>query len=310
MKDFLSRNSRFKTIAMIMSTYPEVFEEQTKMQELRDEFIANSDRISVLLSELTRPISVLNGPKRDKATRLTTLLIKVASIGISVATADQNVPLINSLTDYRRELFRKRVFRLSGLAENIYKEMLTIEAASITSGMKPTQLAELNTLIEAYNQDVITSSYFSSSRKADRTELATLLKACTALLKTHLDSFVKNYATEYPEFYREYATIRGLNKKRKSIKKAQEENNDISGTVIDSLTEQPIEYAVVSIVEQGSITETDEDGYFLFDDLPQGNFTITCHASGYNVPKKVVVAAGADDSLVIDFNLEPVSQAS
>jgi len=310
MKDYLKRNSRFKTIAMIMSTYPEVFEEQTKMQEMRDEFIAKSDRISVILNELARPISVLNGPKRDKATKITALLIKVSEIGISVATADQNVPLINSLTDYKREIMKKRLYRLSGLAENIYKEMLTIESAAITSGMKPTQLAELNTLIETYKQDMNTSSYLASSRKANRTELASLLKACTALLKTHLDSFVKNYATEYPEFYREYATIRGLDRRRRTVNKDPDENNDISGTVIDSLTEQPIEYAVVSIAEQGAITETDEDGYFLFDELPKGKFTINCHANGYDVPEKVVVDADVNDSLVIDFNLKPVSQAS
>ncbi|HAL83988.1 MAG TPA: TonB-dependent receptor [Mucilaginibacter sp.] len=66
-------------------------------------------------------------------------------------------------------------------------------------------------------------------------------------------------------------------------------NNDkgkISGSVTDSITKQPVDYATVSIYKQGSTSpfngaSTDPKGAFTIDGIPNGDYKITVEFLGY-----------------------------
>lgn len=45
---------------------------------------------------------------------------------------------------------------------------------------------------------------------------------------------------------------------------------------------------------------------YLFDELPAGNYRVTCHVYGYEVPAPVELTIGSDESLVVDFALKPL----
>ena len=57
----------------------------------------------------------------------------------------------------------------------------------------------------------------------------------------------------------------------------------------DNITGDPVADATVLITKLGLVTTTDEDGYYLFDEVPVGSYTLSCHAAGYKLPAYVPV---------------------
>ena len=82
---------------------------------------------------------------------------------------------------------------------------------------------------------------------------------------------------------------------------------EIVGTVTNAQSGQPIEYAIINLVGFDMVTETDADGYYLFENLPATSFTLSCHCPGYQLPEPVTFQAKAGENLVVDFSLTPAS---
>ncbi len=79
----------------------------------------------------------------------------------------------------------------------------------------------------------------------------------------------------------------------------------ISGTVVDSLTQKPVDYATVSLGRTGSTKNTnggitDEKGAFKIDNVAPGSYTVTIAFVGYKT-KKVVEVKTSNEKL--DINL-------
>ena len=71
-------------------------------------------------------------------------------------------------------------------------------------------------------------------------------------------------------------------------------------------TGEPLENAVITLLTPETVIETDQDGYYLLDELEAGELVFTCHLPGYEVPPEEKVTAVAGESLVVDFSLKPV----
>ncbi len=61
---------------------------------------------------------------------------------------------------------------------------------------------------------------------------------------------------------------------------AQDCHAMLFGTVTEAETEEPVPFAEVFIVETGQGTVTDDKGNFVFTELCEGNYTVTCHHIG------------------------------
>lgn len=124
------------------------------------------------------------------------------------------------------------------------------------------------------------------------------------MLKEQIDPVIRFEGIANPGLYREYLIAR-----RTGARKKQESNADllmdISGTVTDITTGEPVANATIDIAASELLTTTDADGYYLFEELPSGDYTLSCHATGYRLPEKVKVKAADGESLQIDFNLQP-----
>ncbi len=88
------------------------------------------------------------------------------------------------------------------------------------------------------------------------------------------------------------------------------ETSDITGTVSDATTGLPVAGAQVKIIEQGWSVTTDADGDFLFDELPAGHITLTCHAPGYEVPEIASFELGLNDHVVWNFLLRKLGSGN
>jgi subtilisin len=81
----------------------------------------------------------------------------------------------------------------------------------------------------------------------------------------------------------------------------------ISGTVIDAATLSPIPGAAVT--DGTRQATTDATGYYLISDVPEGTYTVTASANGYqDASQEVVVTGGATSAA--NFSLQEVTQAT
>jgi hypothetical protein len=69
----------------------------------------------------------------------------------------------------------------------------------------------------------------------------------------------------------------------------------------------PLQGVTVTIPGHDLVTLTDEDGYYLFDDLVTGTYRITCSLTGYQIPGEQKAEITVDvTSLDVDYSLEAV----
>lgn len=64
-----------------------------------------------------------------------------------------------------------------------------------------------------------------------------------------------------------------------------------------------VDTEIVTELEQ--VATTDKYGYYLFDEVPAGVFTISCHATAYKLPANVPVTITDTEPLQLNFGLEP-----
>ena len=69
------------------------------------------------------------------------------------------------------------------------------------------------------------------------------------------------------------------------------EGNTIAGHVIEKGTENSLPYATILIVETGRGTVSDENGDFIFTDIPEGVYTLRAQLLGYGTQEKKVTVS-------------------
>jgi len=131
------------------------------------------------------------------------------------------------------------------------------------------------------------------------------MAANIAILRYQLEPFANHIQDLFPEFFRDFKIARRSTIPRKPADKTTEVLADLSGTVINTATGEPIAGATILITELDLVITTDEDGYYLFDEVPAGAFTISCHAAGYKLPANVPVTISDTEPLQLNFELEP-----
>jgi len=77
-----------------------------------------------------------------------------------------------------------------------------------------------------------------------------------------------------------------------------------SGQLTNSLSDEPITGATVQIQELDRTTTSGEDGGFVFDDIPPGNYHLFVHAEGYST-RRVEATVGELATPHIDLRVDP-----
>jgi len=159
---------------------------------------------------------------------------------------------------------------------------------------------------EAFNADLDQTSTTISQRKASRTQLTKLLSELHDMLRTHFDSFVLMQQSVSPEFAERYQNLR----RRKPQYRSRDivmHPAEIFGVVKDSVSGEPLAEATVNLLDHSYVVLTNEDGSFNFDELPAGSYTVSCHATGYQVPEVVTVEAGNNSLFEVNFELHALA---
>lgn len=305
MKNKVLEYQRNKSIERVLGNYPEVSLGKPEILTAIQNFAANDIRIGELLSDLARPRSVIFRPKHDQLKKLRVATARMAGLGVILATSQQNEPKVSMYKAYKLNAWTGTAWALCQQAIQIGIELDKEQAIIGNVGLTPEKLAEFKATTIEFGNMLETTDTLSKQIIANRQELKTLMRANSAILQLQLDPFLNFIQDASPAFYREYKIARKSMIHTRTTATVAETLTDISGTVTDKLTGYPVANATIDIADRGLLVVTDEDGYYLIDELPDGKYLLGCHATGYKLAaiENVTIADGI--SLQVNFSLEP-----
>ncbi len=290
-----------------MNEYPDAFESFTNAIASRDKFMSNTERISELLSLIDRPYTEIYHERKDAGDRLVSALDDAIGIAISVATKMDDAVSARAMKNYRKRIKTASFNGVSEIALRVINFISPNAEEFQASGFPTGQFEALQELSGSFREIMQSTSFELSTRKTAKTELSALAAENRMILKVDLDNFVKSRRRAFPALYNAYMTERRI-KRHKRKSPGETTLCEITGTVTDSATGLPLADAVINLLSPETIVTTDEDGMYVIEDLEAGEYTVSCHIEGYEVPAGVTVTAVAGDSLVVDFALVPAQQ--
>lgn len=306
MKAIINRYQRYKTLEMILVEHSESYKNIPDVVQMTEQFSVELNHISELISTLSRPISTIYKPRQDVRRRFAAELKSMISLILHQAVMTENQPIIRLMFEYRSYQHSAPAHRLYEIGLHI-TELLASALESLQGlGFTQEQLDSFNEGLTLYNRALLDADFQLNTRKTAWAELKESLKECSLLVKGRIDSFIIHSSERFPELHLEYMQARF---RRKSGRNKNDENigtSDITGTITDQSNNEPLSGATINLIELDHVVTSDEDGFFIFDELPAGKYSVSCHSSGYEVPEIIQITIADKESLVVNFVLQPV----
>jgi hypothetical protein len=306
MKTEIEKHQQFKGIVFVLENHSADFEEKPDLLAAKQAFVANTAQIGEKLSQLMRPVSTVRSPKIDGESRLRKELSKMIGIGLSIAVSQKDQILIDTLKNYDSQWRRSSAYQLYENSIHVHEELAKLNELASGNGLTIEKLAAFKSMVDSFGETLDITGVRLTDRRRSRAEIRILIKTNNQILRFQIDTYVRFLEDESKELYNEYMFLR-RRKRRKASSIEAPDYCDISGTVTDSETGEPLPNAVITLMAPETVVETDADGYYLLDELQAGELTFTCHLPGYEVPAEQKVTIQAGESLIIDFSLTPVT---
>jgi hypothetical protein len=304
MKTQIFTTHKFKALKRVLENHENVFEGKAQAIAAKDNFTEMVNQMAALITDLTVPLTsvYLNRVKARNA--LIAKLGNILQIAIMFASRTNDEVLLNTLKSYNRryrsvaanEMIQFANYLISALNQKMD------EAAEV--GITAEEIAQLQSSIDNYQQASDKVALEIGERKSRRMQINDLIKNSNELLQNSIDRFVRFHNTSHPDLSFAYGRVR-WRRRRKPTGGSLPEDSDISGMVSDAVTGLPIAGATLSLIEHAHALNTDAEGYYLFDHLEPGEYTITCHATGYKVPEPFVLILSNNDAVIHNFHLTP-----
>jgi hypothetical protein len=306
MKNSILKYQKYRQIAGLLNEYNALVSAQAADSAAKTQFETLVDTLESRINELMRPVRPYYSQQQSSREQLREHLKMVVRRGMVLARENNQQLMYNILDEYRSSIYNASSFTLRELCQQICDSLEQYPDQLATIGITTEQLTALRSQSESFESQMQETGTLVSERKAARNEIAALIKELNGMLRLYFDSFALMYKQSEPVFYSRYMALR-RRKARRRYATEPTALSDISGMVTDAVTGQPVPNATVNLVENSHVILTESDGYYLFDELPEGDYTISCHAPGYSVPDIVPVSLGTDDSVVINFTLNSLA---
>jgi len=304
MKNYISHHIRFRAERRVFEKYSAQFSGKTYVLAAIELFNANTDQIGKLLSSLARPRKTFTRPQIDAVSILRRSLFSIADLGVLMGASRKDTSQIDLFMEIKKGSWNFSIWNLHQAALQACAQIAEYPVEAVKNGITPEILQAFEQQTEDFGKLLDVTDAQLKGRKAERLELRSLFKANTALLKQQIEPVIRYEAATTPGLIREYLIARktGARKKQKSDTDLLAE---ISGTVTNIITGQPIANATVDIAGREMITTTDADGYYQFDEVPVGDSTLSCHITGFRLSEKITVKPAEGECLQVDFSLQP-----
>ncbi|MDD2962852.1 MAG: carboxypeptidase-like regulatory domain-containing protein [Bacteroidales bacterium] len=301
--------NRFKNLNAFLVSNSQLFEGKATLVEALATLQSRLYRIEELHNSLLVPITALTRDKNQQASvhlRNGRQLTKALS---SAGEESANQLLIQKMSSYRREFNRSNLAQQLALMAEI-RALCTDQTERLAArGFDQAWLTAFDTR-QATLQAIATQlQQVRSLRAANRREIVSLHKEVNYILAYNFDPFMAIVDDSQPLLVESYRNLRRLNRRKPSTGTAVVETN-LSGTVTDSLTGEPVNEAVVRSTDNFYETTSDADGYYLLDELEAGPLLVTCEADGYTPATPVEVTLANGDRPTLNFSLVPLPTAA
>ncbi|MDY0078364.1 MAG: carboxypeptidase-like regulatory domain-containing protein [Bacteroidales bacterium] len=306
MRNMVLRYQKYFQIDKLFVQYEALFEGNTADQEAKAAYAAKLTEIATIISYLMQPMSPQYKVRKSSREALREQARLLTGRGIALANHLQETEMGHLMHAYHSNILKASSFELKERCLHIHSMLLAHAEALVDFGLNAAQLTAFSELTENFDTKVGQAVNSLSLRKAKREQVWLLLKETSQMLKQQFDSFAQLQKDSAPEFYTRYQALRRRRPRYRSTD-AIVDPSDISGMVRDGLTGAPVANATVNLLEHSFVVITDGDGLYFLEELPPGNYTVSCHAAGYAVPDVVTVELSNNDSVVVNFDLEAIA---
>ena len=304
MKQYIKRSQQYRAITRVLDNYPSAFEKKPEAEIVKTIFATKTSDLASQISSLVTPVSSLYQNRIENRVSLFASLQNMVNMGILIANRKQDSVLLNTFRNFNsriRYVSNPIVVEIARTAIVLLREN---ESFANDLGLTNGNVNDFESRLNAYEQTLTTTQNNLDTRRLTNENIRRLMRECSNILNLELDRFVKFNATDFPDMHSSYMRLRRV--KRRSSGGTVLTDSDISGTVTNAGNGSPIQNATINLIENGIAIETDADGYYLFDELEAGNYTISCHTTGFEVPEAAQLKLGTSDSLSFNFALTPV----
>lgn len=279
---------------------------KTDLTAALETYAATTDRLTEIASGLVYPVTFV---RRERVTY--TLLLReevrrMSDLGCLIAKKHNDPVMLSKMRDYRTMSYKLSAFKLFESAFDISDVLETFNEDATTVGFTVAEVTAFRTMAQQLSDSMTGIRGQLDDRRNNWLEIRNLFKVCTAILREHFDPFVRFNGKAFPDFAAAYNLQRKNVVRRKKQSGTTDNTGEISGTVFNSDTNEPIVNATVTIAEFNLVVQTDEDGYFIFEGLPLTSYRIGCSAPGFDVQEVQSVTLASGVNLDVDFMLVPV----
>lgn len=305
MKRNIQLNQRNTSLDHVLDTYAAALQGKTGIMAGIQTFKDNNARIGQLMSLISRPRKVIYISRRSNAQRLKALTRLIAGMGIHLATAQKDEVKMATFLELRKSATRAGYWQLWQLAQQVLTEINRENEAALTDVGLTTEIqSEFSDLISGFSTSMVDTQSEVEQRLSAHQELKTLMTANHDLMRNNFDPVINLMADTHPDLYRDYRIARRSPISSRSSAQNNEVLADISGNVVRTSDNKPIAGATVMITSLNLNAVTDEDGYYLIEEVPAGNFSLSCAAIGYKVPAEIALTITDGTDQTIDLSLE------
>ena len=301
MKNEINRSEKIIAIKRILETYPAAFEGKSEALAAKDSFVAIASELAQKINQLVKPARAGYITRIVNRSAYNQLLSRLVNISLLMAYRLDDAVMISTLKDFGTNFERTSVVFCLAVGDYLLQLFETREEMLIQLGAGADDRSSLQAAMAALKQARDDAAAASEERRLLSSEIDIMIKQCNALIRNELDRFVRYHASAYPGLSQSYMRIRRVKRKRSINLPA---TSDISGQVLDSLTNEPIPGATITLLEHAYAEQTDNDGQFELDELEAGSFTLSCHAEGYLVPPPAHIVLTERDSVIYNFSLQ------
>jgi hypothetical protein len=305
MKKQFNASQKFLAIKKVLEKYPAEFENKPEATLARDTFIAEATALAGRINELIRPVSTMLVYRRLQREEIYKQMYALLNMSMLLARRKPDPAMEALMTSYNRRLHSVSGPMLIEIGQDVLSVINQNSELADELGLSTEARQSLSQQIADFQSIIDSTDDTLDARRSSRTEIDAMIKNCYDMLRTNLDRFVKYYRHTNPVFYNSYMRLRRKSGKNHSY--ALPTDSDISGQVTSSATGLPIDGATINLIEHGFVLNTLADGQFLLDELEPGSYTVSCHANGFEVPPQATFELSANDSVVHNFVLTPVT---
>lgn len=304
MKTYLNRSTKITAIKNLLENHSEAFEGRSEILATKDSFISNALSLAEKINQLIIPYRADLIERVESRSEFANQISRLNNIGLLLARRKQDSSMLVTFQSFSRKSYIS-VHSALAMVEFASTAFAENQELAAQVGVTAEELTMLDNLKQVFTAAAAQTAQKLEARRTLHLEIKNLIKQCNQLLRKELDIYIRFQQLAYPQLALNYKLIRYSRRRKNNPSLIAEA--DISGQVTDAITGEPIANANISLIEHTYVLQTDTEGNYLFDELPENTYTLSCHAMGYLVPEEARLIVGKNESVIWNFALNPVS---